>query len=180
MAKLRIYWDSCTWLGLINEEEHKWPGCEHIISEAFKGNVEILVSTITLAEVYKTKCDAPYKMIAEENDMAIEDFFNQPFIVIASVDEEVAVRARGLLRYYSDKGMKKPTDAIHLATAIMYGAEEMHTFDGSDLLCLNGHIKNDEGKVLVIRKPPEPPTGDQHSLLKFVDVGSNESIEKDE
>lgn len=181
MAKLRIYWDSCTWLGLINEEEHKWPGCEHIISEAFKGNVEILVSTITLAEVYKTRCEDPYKMIAEENDIAIEDFFNQPFIVIASVDEEVAVRARGLLRYYSDKGMKKPTDAIHLATAIMYGAEEMHTFDGSDLLCLNGLIKNDGGQVLVIRKPPAPPVGDPLSLMKFIGTGDNENTEeKDE
>lgn len=179
MSKPRVYWDSCTWLGLINEEENKWPGCEYIISEAFKGNLEILVSAITLAEVYKTKCEPPYKMIAEENDMAIEDFFGQSFVVIASVDEEVAIRSRGLLRYYSDKGLRKPTDAIHLATAIMYGADEMHTFDGSDLLCLNGMVKNDDGKLLVICKPPSPPVEDM-PLLKFIENCEPDITEDDE
>jgi predicted nucleic acid-binding protein len=172
MSKLRVYWDSCAWLGLINEEEDKWPGCEYIISQAFKGNVEILVSTLTLAEVFKTKCDAPYKSLAEERDIIIEDFFDQNFIVIASVDEEVAKKARACLRYFGDKGLKKPQDAIHLATALLYGAEQLHTFDGSDLLCLNGIVTRDDGRQLIITKPPEEPEEELYktSLLKMTET----------
>jgi len=165
----RIYWDSCAWLGLINDEENKWPGCQYVMSLAHKGDVEILASTLVLAEVYKTRCHNPYKVIAEEKDILLEDYFSENFIIIASVDLKVTIRARQLLRYYSDKGLKKPQDAIHLATAIIHDADEFHTFDGSDLLCLNGIVKTEGGKLLSIQKPSEPPVEEQYktSLLDY-------------
>jgi len=164
----RVCWDSCTWLGILNEEAEKWPGCEYILSQARKGKVEILISTFVHAEVYKTRCDEPYKMLAEEFDMQLEEYFNKEYIIIAAVDEEVAIRARALLRYYSDKGLKKPQDAIHLATASLYDADELHTFDNDDLLKLNGLIKNEKGEYILIRKPPEPPSEESYktSLLQ--------------
>jgi len=163
----RIYWDSCTWLGLINDEKDKWMGCQYIMSQAQKGNVEILASTLVLAEVYKTRCNEPYKMMAEEFDILLEDYFFEKFIVIASVDLKVTIKARQLLRYYNENGLKKPQDAIHLATAIIYNADEFHTFDGSDLLCLNGLIKTERGGLLTIQKPTEPPAEETYktSLL---------------
>ena len=32
---------------------------------------------------------------------------------------------------------KKPSDAVHLASALLMNVDEMHTYDGSDLLILN-------------------------------------------
>lgn len=157
MATKRVYWDSCAWLGLINAEEDKVCGCQYIMQEAIRKNVEILVSTVTLAEVFKTRCAEPYKILAEEKDITFEDFFDQDFIIKASVDEDIAKRARGLLRYYSVYGLKKPMDAIHLATALKFNAAEMHTFDGSDLLGLDGKLQSDAGLILKICKPSLPP-----------------------
>ena len=167
MATKRVYWDSCAWLGLINSEEDKVEGCQYIMQEAIRKNVEILVSTVTLAEVFKTRCAEPYKMLAEEKDIAFEEFFDQDFIIKASVDEDIAKRARGLLRYYASQGLKKPMDAIHLATALKFNAAEMHTFDGSDLLCLDGKIQSDSGVILKICKPPLPPIS---PLLEIIEA----------
>lgn len=182
MEPKRIYWDSCAWLGLINDENNKWLGCQYVMSLAHKGLVEILASTFVLAEVFKTRCDEPYKMLAEERDIILEDYFSEEFIIKASVDLKVAIIARQLLRYYGEYGLKKPQDAIHLATAVVYNADEMHTFDGSDLLHLNGKIKRSDGKTLVIRKPPEPPIEETYktSLLDFQRDETNSQCKDDE
>ena len=53
---------------------------------------------------------------------------------------------------------KKPSDAIHLATAILMNVDEMHSYDGSDLLGLNEKVARQDGEMLVICTPnvPEP------------------------
>jgi hypothetical protein len=52
----------------------------------------------------------------------------------------------------------KPPDAIHLATACVANADELHTFDDR-LLALDGAIDRSDGTRLVIKKPavPAPP-----------------------
>jgi len=56
MSKPFIYWDSCVWIGLINGEADKYPGCRYSLDRAQKGEIYILSSLFTLAEVYKTRC----------------------------------------------------------------------------------------------------------------------------
>jgi len=56
-SKKKVYWDSCAWLGLINEEPDKIDSCRHVIDLARNGDIEIWTSTYTLAEVFKRKCD---------------------------------------------------------------------------------------------------------------------------
>jgi hypothetical protein len=51
----------------------------------------------------------------------------------------------------------KPLDAIHLASAIIANAEELHTFDG-DLLRLSGMIDKSDGTKLKIVKPDTSQT----------------------
>jgi len=155
LSKPIYYWDSCTWIGLINQESGKAAGCKYVMEQAQKGDVQILASYFTLAEVYKTRCDEPYKYLAEEKDIVLEEFFEQEFIKLAQVDRRVAKKARELLRYFPC--LNKPQDAVHLATAVIYNSDELHTFDGTDLICLNGLIKRADGGDLLIRKPPDPP-----------------------
>ena len=48
---------------------------------------------------------------------------------------------------------KKPSDAVHLATAILMNVDEMHTYDGFDLLKLNKLVARQDGEMLAICTP---------------------------
>lgn len=48
---------------------------------------------------------------------------------------------------------KKPSDAVHLATALLMDVDEMHTYDGSDLLGLDGKVARQDGEMLSICRP---------------------------
>ncbi|MDD4952281.1 MAG: type II toxin-antitoxin system VapC family toxin [Desulfovibrionaceae bacterium] len=173
-GKPRYYWDSCTWIGLIKQEKDKFVSCKYIFDKAEAGEVEILASTLVLVEVYKTKCDNPYDSLPEEKDEILSKFFQKEFIVPAEIDSDVALCARKLLRYYDR--LMKPQDAIHLATAILNDADELHTFDGSDLLHLNGEIIRMDGTNLKICQPPLPPDNDRqkYALLEIANRDKDE------
>lgn len=158
----KIYWDSCVWIGLINDEADKAPVCRYLIEEAKRGEVEIWTSSLTLAEVFKRKCGASNVSIASHNDADFEAYIQQDFLVEVMVDHDIGVTARRLLRTHPV--LKKPMDAIHLATALFNNVDELHTFDADNLLDLNGKVIRSDGNPLVIIKP-ELPAGYQASLL---------------
>lgn len=153
---MRVYWDACTWIGLILREPDKIAACEYVIDEAKKGNLEIWTSTFTLAEVYKKKCgdDPVASGIADGDDATFEEFLKQDYVFRVQVDDEVGTEARRLLRKYP--ALKKPQDAIHLATAIINNLDELHTFDGDNLTKLAGQVMRKDGKPLEIGPPQVP------------------------
>lgn len=135
-------------LGLINKEADKHPNCLAVWKEAERGETIIYTSFFTWAEVFKAKCEGKAKPLSEERDKEIEAVLNQGFIEAVVVDETIGVSARRLMRRFSE--CKKPSDAIHLATALRLGVDEMHTYDGSDLLLLDGKIMGSDGRYLRI------------------------------
>jgi hypothetical protein len=124
---------------------------------ARNGDVEIWTSTYTLAEVFKRKCDKVQTGLDEEKDIIFEDFLDQDFVVYAQVDADVGKIACRLLRRHPE--LKKPPDAIHLATAVIHNCDEFHTADEDNPLPLNGRIVRLDKANLLICKPPEPPPG---------------------
>lgn len=79
----------------------------------------------------------------------------------------IAVAARKLLRAHP--ACKKPSDGIHLASALSLNVNEMHTYDGSDLLGLSGKVQSENGNLLHICLPaitPAPPA-DPHTPSMF-------------
>ena len=130
--KKRIYWDACAWLGLINGEAAKSADLEVVWKKAERGQVEIWTSAFCLAEVYKVKCEDGKTGLQADQDKQIDDLFQQDFVNVVQVDIEVAEEARRLLRTI-DK-LKKPSDAIHLATALVWNLDQLHTYDSDDLL----------------------------------------------
>lgn len=156
MAK-RVYWDSCTFLGLINQEPGKLNDCAAVWKEAEAGDLLIYTSFFTFAEVFKAKCEDAGKPLSEEGDKQIELLLRQKWIRAVVVDEKIGVACRRLMRHHTE--CKKPSDGIHLATALALNVDEMHTFDGSDLLKLDGKVNRADGKPLRICPPkrPEPP-----------------------
>jgi predicted nucleic acid-binding protein len=147
----RVYWDSCTFLGLINQEPGKVNECTAVWREAEASDTLIYTSFFTFAEVFKVKCEIEGKPLSDEGDRKIENLLRQKWIRPVVVDERIGIAARRLMRHHTQ--CKKPSDGIHLATALALNVDEMHTFDGSDLLGLDGKINREDGKLLTICKP---------------------------
>jgi len=158
----KIYWDSCVWISVINDEPGRVEICQYLLDCANKREVEIWTSSLTLAEVFKKKCGALTVAIDPTKDVDFETFIQQDFLVEVQVDHEIGVTARRLLRAHAE--LKKPMDAIHLATAVLNNVDEFHTFDGDNLLALNGKVLRKDGKPLHILKPAFP-AGHQTDLL---------------
>jgi predicted nucleic acid-binding protein len=152
----RLYWDSCAFLGLINNEAGKHPDCRAVWAEVERGEAEIITSFFTFAEVFKAKCEGPAKPLDEDGEDKIAGFFASERILPVTVDRRTAELARRLMRRHPE--CKKPTDAVHLASAILLNVDEMHTYDGSDLLKLNKLVARQDGEMLTICTPyvPEP------------------------
>jgi predicted nucleic acid-binding protein len=147
----RVYWDSCSFLALLNREPGNVDQCVVVWREGEAGKTAIYTSFFTFTEVFKAKCEGRVKPLAPENDKEVEDLLGQKWIKPAVVDELIAVAARRLMRHYPE--CKKPSDAIHLATALALNVDEMHTYDQSDLLKLDGKVLRADGKPLKICVP---------------------------
>ena len=145
----RVYWDACAWLGLLNGESEKLAALQTVWGMASRGEVEIWTSAFCLAEVYKAKCEGGAQSLGPEGDQQLDDLFDQDFVKVVQVDTDIGRLARRLLR--SQAKLKKPSDAIHLATAVHWNLDQLHTYDGSDLLGLV--VKTDSGGDLEICKP---------------------------
>lgn len=152
----KIYWDACVWIALINGDEPWASRAEALIERARARDFEIWTSTLTLAEVYKKKVNGKSIAIPESHDRNFEAFVEQDFLVLAQLDETIGKLARRLLRSTS---LNKPNDAIHLATAVYWDLDELHTADRVDLLPLNGKIKRKDGDNLPIVELPEVTGG---------------------
>jgi len=145
----KVYWDACAWLGLINGEDGKSADLEFVWSKAEHGEAEIWTSAFCLAEVYKVKCGGEKVGLLPEGDAQIDNLFDQPFVNIVQVDLAIAKLARNLLR--SLPKLKKPSDGIHLASAIAWNVDQLHTYDDSDLIGLI--VNRADGEPLEICKP---------------------------
>jgi predicted nucleic acid-binding protein len=153
--KPKYYWDACAWIGLIRQEPDKIDSLRYVIEMAQKGQVEIWTSAFTLAEVFKRKCAGEQVGLEPTEDTAFEDYLEQDYVQRVQVDVDVGTAARRLLRRFPQ--IRKPQDAVHAATAALHSVDELHTFDGDDLLPMDGLIPMQNGQKLKICKPPKPP-----------------------
>jgi predicted nucleic acid-binding protein len=157
MADLpRAYWDACAWLGLLNEEPAKVRPLEHIYELALRGQFEIWTSAISYVEVFRLQSEQKQsKPLGGDGHDRIRDVIEQSFVRIIPVDMEIGRRARALRRELA--GFEGAGDAVHLASALVWNIEIMHTWDRSHLLPWNGIIYCKNGKPLTIEIPTEMP-----------------------
>lgn len=160
----KVYWDACVWIALIGGEPDRAARCESLITLARAGDVQIWTSSLTLAEVYKHRVGPNGAALAAEKDGEFEAYLEQEFVFEVQVDHEVGVRARQLLRQYTPP-LRRPADAIHLASALVNSLDELHTFDGNNLLGLDGRVARADGVLLVIREPPPAVIGQQRDMF---------------
>lgn len=152
----KYYWDACIWIELITQADaDRVERCRHVVDLAKDGKAEIWTSAFTLAEVWKKKCDAEAVGLQEQQDRAFEDFIESEYIKKINVDVDVGNLARRLLRRHPRLG--KPQDAVHVASCLLANLDELHTFDGSDLLKFDGALPKRDKTKLKICLPPLPP-----------------------
>ena len=145
------YWDSSTFLTLMNKE----PGfdrCRDVLKLAEQGDLMIVTSAITLTEVVKYR-GSP--RLDKRRQAMIRSFFDQPYIEVRDADRYIAEAARNLMWTYEHLDTM---DAIHLATATAMGVRLVESAD-DDFLRLHGKIGSPPIDIF------EPGKGTQADLL---------------
>ncbi|MFN4088524.1 MAG: type II toxin-antitoxin system VapC family toxin [Alphaproteobacteria bacterium] len=151
-ANPTYYWDTCLFIAWLQSEDRKtgeMDGVREMIQRHRRREIKIMTSVLTQVEVLQGKIPAGV-------GNAFTDFLKR--ITRVGMDIKVAQLAHDLRDHYSRAGGKPLTtpDAIHLATAIHYRADEFHTFDEGGkskslgLIQLSGNVG---GHRLTICKP---------------------------
>jgi predicted nucleic acid-binding protein len=160
IGKTPMYaWDSCTFISSLTKlgrTEQELRDLREVEKLSDDGECRILTPAITLVEVLACK------MTADQENSFIE-LLQRSNVTVVSVTPRIAAKAREIRNYYALKGMNIAVpDSIHLATAVHYGATELHTFDGAgqrkrqtDLLSLETPLI--EKWSLKVCKPGPPP-----------------------
>lgn len=161
----KIYWDSCAWLGFLNGEADKKRELQIVYGNARNGQCQLWTSTLSLVETRRLaeEKDMP-KPLSNENAKKIEAIFKQPFVYTIPLAVDIADRARDIFRTVPT--MKKWQDAIHLASALRWDSDVMHTYDHDDLLRLSLKYECRNGQKLPIVYPDESTDGPLFSHAK--------------
>jgi predicted nucleic acid-binding protein len=159
-GKPLFYWDANPLIAWITDEvrpPEEMAGLEEVIKLVELGKATILTSALWRVEVLDSTL-SPMQV------SVLKKLFEGRHITDVSADSRVLDLAHEIRAYYyveHKKNLSIPKvsapDSIHLATAILYGVTEFHTFDGATqkggvgkLLKLNGNVA---GHSLKICKP---------------------------
>lgn len=159
MAKvLKLYWDSCAWLGLLNGEQDKKRELEIVYGHAKKGHYELWTSTIAITEVRRLKSEEfDTKPLTSENLKIISNIFKQLFVKPIPMTVDIAEAARELWR--TVPGLGKWQDAVHLASAMRWDIPTFHTYDADHLIHLSAKHRCRNGTPILITYPDETTEG---------------------
>lgn len=156
-ADPKYYWDTCLFLAWIKDEQRptgEMDGVREVVARAKRREVIIMTSVLTLVEALQSKIPVGFEKLFSDMMKRVQRL---------GMDIKVAELAHGIRDYYvahsaeyENKKLTTP-DAIHLATAIWYKADEFHTFDNGKkdskslgLIQLSGDVG---GHRLTICKP---------------------------
>lgn len=160
-GKKIIAWDSCVFLAWLQDEKRDFgvmEGIEEIVRKIGGGEVILITSQMTNLEVLESR-------LSSDAQKKWKEIFNRRNCQIMDVNPRIGEKASFIRDHYDQKGIKLSSpDSIQLATAIIFNAEEFHTFDGSgkkrkgDILPLSGNVAGHKLKICV-------PYAEQGSLL---------------
>ena len=142
MTLERRYWDSDCFLAWLKSEEEKVELCRQVLIRAAAGGIQIITSTLTIAEVLDLR---GHEKIGKDRRQQVIDFFKKSYITPVTITRRIAENSRELVW---DHGIK-PKDALHVATALHAQIPLLNTFD-SGLISKSKLIGS---PPLVIEKP---------------------------
>lgn len=156
-----VVWDSCVVIDYLRKHEERFPLIQPMIDQAEKGELKIVVSEITPAEVLTLeKLGGLTANEITEHAGVIADFFERSYVVGRIVDRSISTAAARLRRKHHPLST---CDSLILATALQHKVPVVYTFDGDTrdgspkngrLIALDGKIPmSADGHCLRIMKP---------------------------
>lgn len=163
------YWDANAFLGWLSGEGDKVSYCRAVLDAATAGDLTIVTSALTIAEVLWLKGQP---RIPAARSKEIEAFFKHRWIVIRELDRFVAEQARALIW---DENVR-PKDAIHLSTALQQDVEidQFDTFD-EQLIKLSGTLGHPPLLIGFPNLPPKLPLEADDEVVDRADDGHPET-----
>jgi predicted nucleic acid-binding protein len=144
----RIYWDTSVLIAWLTDERH-WPadvlaGIQDAVYEVETYNAVLFTSSITRTEFFSGQ-------LSDQQKQKYVLLMRRSNVREIDPHQKITTRASQIREHYNQKkpSVKITTpDAIHLATAINYSADEFQTLDGLEaggkkktkLLALNGEV----------------------------------------
>lgn len=128
----RRYWDSDCFLGFLQEESGKVDACADVLALCERGEVEIVTSTLSIAEVLMLR---PADALPQHRRVKVETIFAKKYVLTIPLTRRIAISARDLVWDYGIA----PKDAVHVASAVAANAKTLNTFD-RQLIGKNGLV----------------------------------------
>jgi predicted nucleic acid-binding protein len=94
MALQTVYWDSAAFLGLLNDEPDKAKACGDVWRAAERGQIKIVTSTLTVAEVIYLK---GVSKLDPAKRPRVSNFFKANHIVLKPLIRIIAELARDVV-----------------------------------------------------------------------------------
>lgn len=134
-----LYWDSNVFLSYLNRDAQRLPAIDALLAEVLKSNEakKIATSVLTITEVAFVRMESDKGAIDPAIEAKIDAFWrNSAIVEIVEFHEVTARCARTLMRKCIANNLRvlDPPDAIHLATALLIGAQELHTYNEKHFL----------------------------------------------
>jgi len=131
--KKRLYWDSDVFISYFEQNPTRIATIDDLLEQSKRGEVEIVTSTLTVVEVAFTVGERTTGL-DPNHEAAMDSFWSDNDVVtLVELSMPIARGARSLMRYAMSQGLKlKPPDAIHLASATLLSASELHSYNFSD------------------------------------------------
>ncbi len=127
----RIYFDANVFLAYVGNEHGRADVVQALLDEARRAQIEILTSVLSIAEVAFGAHERDHGL-TEAGEEVIEQLWTPAApVTLADVSHAVARNARTIIRAAKAQGFSglRGADAVHLATARMFGCDEIFTYE---------------------------------------------------
>jgi predicted nucleic acid-binding protein len=148
MSVEKVYWDTACFLAHLKAEVGKAEQCDGVLARAERGDVLIVTSALTIAEVLWVRGGPK---LPKDKAEIVQRFFRKSYIRVVNVSRKIAESAQ---MHVWENGVN-PKDAIHVATALSISVVALESFDAG-LIRKSGIMGN---PLLLIREPQAAAQG---------------------
>ena len=180
-GRRKFYWDNTCWLAWLNGEgTETWPasvvqGIQDVVIEVEANRAILFASAIIRGEIFQGQ-------LTQEQRDKFARLMRRHNVTEVNADAKIMNEASRIREYHANQPQKRRVstpDATHLATALIYEADEFHTMDGlkkggqnkRKLLALSGDVGGRKLDVVwpyPLHEPPEELIGVKGPLLEGV------------
>lgn len=116
----------------------------HILHLAERGNYQVFISALTLAEVHKGHGNNHAAQDRQDQDEQVLQFFENDYIQVIDINRQIGEDANRFCRQYG----LSPADAIHLACALHAGCDVLLAWDDGLTRIQHPEIRIEEPQIV--------------------------------